>query len=120
MPKPRKLIELMPAAPELRLLLDVDGVVLPDTDGNSFTKSARFTGAAASISASPITVTGVGVSYPLRATREPVTTTSSSTVDDRVGAGAAGEDSCAWANVVPVSASAPNRHFARPATFGDR
>ncbi len=55
-------MELMPAAPLLRLRLEFDGVLLPAIDGSSFTKSARFGWPDAARSSAPITVTGVGVS----------------------------------------------------------
>ncbi len=62
LPRLRRLIELMPAVPPLMLRFDVAGAVLPATDGSSLTKSATLERPEACRSASPITVTGVGVS----------------------------------------------------------
>jgi hypothetical protein len=63
----------MPAAPLLSAPAEFAAVELPLTDGSMFTKSAMFAGACALISSWPIVVTGVGASFAVRATREPVT-----------------------------------------------
>ena len=59
-PRPRRFRALTPEVPALIEALEVCGVALPTTDGMSLTKSATLEGAAARISVSLITVSGVG------------------------------------------------------------